>query len=918
MNPLIALQAYGQSPWYDYISRSLIASGGLADMVANDGLMGVTSNPSIFEKAIGGSADYDLQFKEVASGNAGIKEIYEALVIRDIQEATDILLPVYEKTSGRDGFVSLEVAPDLAYDTQGTIEEAVRLHQAVNRKNVMIKVPATEAGIPAIADLLEKGISINITLLFGIDAYEKVAHAYISALTKRVVAGLDIHHIASVASFFISRIDSLVDADCKSLTGKVAIANARLAYAKYQALFESPVFACLAEKGAQVQRLLWASTSTKNPNLSDTHYVEGLIAPNTVNTLPAATFNAYKDHGKPSDRFMTGLEDAEETMALLSNGGININVVTQKLLIDGVTLFANSFDQLMATISLKRKELLGEKLDRQRYALGSFAPFVEDQLKEMQKSSFVKRFWRKDPTLWHQDPTHQKIIQNAMGWLNISHNSLTVRGERPLRTEVFQHIVLMGMGGSALAPEALRKTFGIVAGFPELHILDSTVPAQIKLIEARIDLSKTLFIVASKSGSTIEPLVFYRYFFDKVKKIKGEQAGRHFIAITDPNSLLEKIARENNFREIFPGVPEIGGRYSALSNFGMVPGALMGVDIKALLDRAEQMRQSCHACVPSGENPGVRLGAVLGELALRGKDKVTLITSKTVRSLGAWLEQLIAESTGKEGRGIIPIDDEPTGAVSVYGQDRLFIYIRDLHAVEKEQDDLIAALQSAGHPVVRIDLSDLINIGQEFFLWEIATAVAGSILGVNPFDQPNVEESKKYTTEFLDEYKQTGQIKASVPSTPASDLLSHFSQIKQGDYVAINAYLPTTNDIVQALQSIRTGIRNQKKVATTLGFGPRLLHSTGQLHKGGPNTGVFLQITADDQEDMLIPGETYTFATLAKAQALGDYTCLIRHDRSVIRVHITGDIIEGLNRLKKEMATTISSCIRYNEPSVLG
>jgi transaldolase/glucose-6-phosphate isomerase len=643
------LQAFGQSPWYDYISRGLITSGELADMVDKDGLLGVTSNPSIFEKAIGGSGDYDVQLKEVAGSVIGIKEIYEALVIRDIQEAADILLPVYKKTDGRDGFVSLEVSPDLAYNTQGTIEEAVRLNKAVHRKNVMIKVPATDEGIPAIEYLLGEGICINITLLFGIEAYEKVARAYISALTKRVTAGLPIGHIASVASFFISRIDTLVDANIEAalaqttdsrlrgimarLTSKVAIANARVAYAKYQEYFESPFFATLAKSGAQPQRMLWASTSTKDPRLPNTYYVEGLIAPNTVNTLPAATFNAYKDHGKPSNRFMTGLDDAKETMALLADCGIDFNAVTQKLLVDGVALFANAFDQLMGTISAKRKELLGEKLNRHSFALGSFAPFVEDRLKEMQKSGFVKRLFRKDPSLWHKDPAHHKIIQNAMGWLNIIEHevhqiSRIKQFSETIRSEGFLHVVLLGMGGSSLAPEVLRVSFGRVPLYPELHVLDSTVPAQITSIEEKIDLSKTLFIVASKSGSTIEPSVLYQYFFDKVKKRTGDQAGRQFIAITDPNSLLEKIARENQFREIFPGVADIGGRYSALSHFGMVPGALMGVDIATLLCRAEQMRHSCDPCVPPSENPGVRLGTILGELALRGKDKVRLSPQK--------------------------------------------------------------------------------------------------------------------------------------------------------------------------------------------------------------------------------------------------------------------------------------------------
>ncbi len=953
-NPLVQLQQYGQSPWYDYISRSLIESGGLLEMVKNDGLLGVTSNPSIFDKAIGGSADYDVYFKKVMGQVSGVKEIYEAVVIRDIQDATDILLPVYERTGGRDGFVSLEVAPNLAYNTEGTIAEALRLHQAVNRKNVMIKVPATEEGVPAIAYLLEAGININITLLFGVDAYEKVAKAYISALTNRVKAGLEIGAIASVASFFISRIDSLVDSEIEaalaktsdpkikeslsSLFGKVATANARIAYWKFQEMFEAPSFLALAEKGAQVQRLLWASTGTKNPKYSDDYYVEGLIAPMTVNTLPAATFDSYKDHGKASGQFMAGLEEAEKTMALLAALGINIQSVTNKLITDGVKLFENSFDHLIATIGQKQVDLLGEAQSRQTYALGSLTSPVEDRLKKMGATQFVQKFWSKDPTLWHKDPVHQKVIQNAMGWIDI-----TKQGMHPLarikqlsesiRAEGFQSIVLLGMGGSSLAPEVLKQVFGSAKGgssSPDFFVLDSTVPAAIKLLEDKIDPSKTLFIVSSKSGSTIEPLVFFQYFFDKVKKVQGENACKHFVAITDPNSLLEKIAKEKQFREIFPGVAEIGGRYSALSNFGIVPGGLIGIDIETLLLRADQMRQSCTSEILPEGNPGVRLGAVMGEMALLGKDKITFISGQSVKSLGAWVEQLIAESTGKAGKGITPIDDEPVGAVSAYGADRLFIHTRDLHAIDSNQEAFIAALQSAGHPVVTIELSKLIHIGEAFFLWEIATAVSGSILGINPFDQPNVQESKDYTNGFLDLYRKGEAPKQESPLlkigpfqiwgdnrlewggasatgiTMDAVLAAHFSRIKEGDYAAINAYLERTDAIYNSLQAIRAEIRNKKQVATTLGFGPRFLHSTGQLHKGGGNTGLFLQITSDDQTDLSIPGELFTFGQLKNAQSLGDYTCLINRDRRVLRVHITGSLSEGLNLLVKAVKGALS------------
>jgi transaldolase/glucose-6-phosphate isomerase len=941
MNPLIQLRELGQSPWYDYIRRGLITSGELKALIDHDGLMGVTSNPSIFEKAIGGSTDYNQALKQIASSVTSVKDIYEALAVRDIQDATDLMHPVYEQSQTRDGYVSLEVSPDLAYNTQGTIDEAVRLHKAVGRDNVMIKVPATPEGLPAIEYLLSQGINVNVTLLFSVEVYEQVAWAYVSGLEKLAARGGDVKKIASVASFFISRIDTLVDslleaklkeatspmdkAALQSLMGKVAIANAKMAYLKFQEVFFSPRFQTLREQGAKVQRLLWASTGTKNPKFPDTYYVDELIGPDTVNTMPAATFNAFREHGRLRNSLVEGIEQARETMGLLADCKVDMQEVTRKLLADGAKLFLDSFDQLMGVISRKREELLGSKLDQQTFALGPLEGRVQARLKELRQTGFVRRLWAKDPTLWHNDPTHQKVIRNALGWLHVTeqqvHHLPRIKGAaESIRGAGFKHALLLGMGGSSLCPEVFRMTFGVVPGFPELHVLDSTVPAQVRSFEKRVDLAKTLCIVASKSGSTTEPLVFYRYFFDRMRQVKGDRAGENFIAITDPGSMLESLAKESKFRDILPGVPEIGGRYSALSNFGIVPAAIMGVNIEHLLYRAERMRHSCDSCVPPEDNPGVMLGVAMGELAKQGRDKITFITSPAIGALGAWMEQLIAESTGKEGTGIVPIDDEPLGAPAVYGADRFFAYIRYSGGADAAQDANVAALEKAGHPVVRIELTDLINLGEEFFLWEIATAVAGSLLGINAFDQPNVQESKDYTKNFLDEYKKNGRLPEEEPvliadgvkiygdaatrealkgaSTLDAALKAHLARVKAGDYVALNAYVERTDAAHQALQGMRLRVRDRKTVATTLGYGPRFLHSTGQLHKGGPNSGVFIQITSDDAQDLPIPGEPYTFGVLKAAQALGDFVCLGKRNRRAIRLHLGADVEAGLKKLQ--------------------
>jgi len=544
-------------------------------------------------------------------------------------------------------------------------------------------------------------------------------------------------------------------------------------------------------------------------------------------------------------------------------------------------------------------------MDRQTWRLpADLEARVRATLAEWAEGATVRRLWARDATLWTG-----RDEASWLGWLDIAGAQLARtddlrRVAEDARAGGFTHALLLGMGGSSLAPEVLKETFGRIDGSPELYVLDSTDPAQVRAFERQVDLARTLFIVSSKSGTTLEPNVFMRHFFEQARRVVGaEAAGDRFVAITDPGSALERVARAERFRHVFSGVPEIGGRYSALSDFGMVPAAIMGLDVALLLGRADEMARACASSVAAADNPGAVLGTILGVAARHGRDKVTLVASPGIRGLGAWLEQLLAESTGKEGRGIVPVDREPLGTPEVYGADRLFVYLRLAAAPDAAQDGRIAALEGAGHPVVRITLRDAHDLGAEFFRWEFATAVAGAVLGINAFDQPDVEASKLATRALTEEYERTGGLPPESPlrvedADLAARLATHFRAITPGDYVAVLAYLEMNGAHEAELQAARRTLRDRYRVATCLGFGPRFLHSTGQAYKGGPNTGVFLQITCDDAADVPVPGQRYTFGVVKAAQARGDLEVLLARGRRALRVHLGADVRVGLARLR--------------------
>jgi transaldolase/glucose-6-phosphate isomerase len=934
MNRLKELQHLGQSAWLDNLSRHLIRSGDLAKLIERGDVRGMTSNPSIFEKAISQGNDYDDDIRHFVGQGEDVGQIFRHLSVTDIQEAADALRPVYDQSKGDDGFISIEVSPYIAMQTSPTIAEAKSLWAEIARPNLMVKVPGTSAGVPAIRELTAAGLNINITLLFAREMYGKVAQAYIVGLEDRVAKGQDISKIASVASFFVSRIDTnvdgaiaekLKDANCASretleaLQGKVAIANAKLAYQQYKRYFSGPAWEKLAAKGARSQRLLWASTGTKNKAYPDTLYIDSLIGPDTVNTMPPETMDAFRDHGRPAETIETDLDSARQALADLQSAGISFDVITDELVVDGVDLFAHAADKLYGALAEKREKILDGSLARISVTLSESVQItVDDEIKSRAHDGATRMLWAKDKALWTGADEDQWL-----GWLDIAGRELDDLArlrEFAKSAHGLSDVVLLGMGGSSLGADVLAEVFGRRAGWPGLHVLDSTDPEQIASVARKLILATTLFVVSSKSGSTLEPNILKDYFFDLVKSHGGE-TGKQFVAITDPGSSLEKTAKSEGFAHIFHGDPAIGGRFSVLSKFGMVPAAAMGLDVERLLKEAQRMAISCRAAVPPAANPGVKLGIVLGTLAAKcGRDKVTIMASRALESVGTWLEQLIAESTGKHGNGLIPITGEPLGAPDVYGDDRVFVH---LHLAGTEDDETqLRALAERGHPVIRISVEDSYQLGQIFYLWEIAIALAAAVIDINPFDQPDVEASKIKTRQLSDQYEKSGSLARQEPifslngfslyadgknkaalrgsNSLAQILRVHLDRIEAGDYFALLAYLEPTAAHKAQLGTMRLKVRDKKNVATCAEFGPRYLHSTGQAYKGGPNSGVFLAITCDHKSDLPIPGRKASFGTIELAEALGDFAVLGERGRRALRIHLS-DANEGLVQLAEAM-----------------
>jgi transaldolase/glucose-6-phosphate isomerase len=898
------LTSLGQSLWYDNIQRRLLENGEIAAMIQRGDIRGMTSNPTIFNNAIAKSNDYDSALIPLAWSGWDAEKIFWQLAVEDIQAAADLFLPLYEETEGGDGYVSLEVNPFLANDTEATAAQAQGLWARVARPNLMVKIPATKAGIPAIRKAIAAGVNVNVTLIFSLARYAEVMDAYLGGLEDRLAAGHPIDHIASVASFFVSRVDTKIDARLPAdspLAGQAAIANAKLAYDEFRKVFGGTRFAKLQMAKARLQRPLWASTSTKNPNYPDTIYVDNLIGPATVNTVPPQTLDAFRDHGRAEQTLTEGLDEARAALDDLEAAGISMEVITQELEDEGVKAFADAFTQLLQTIEERRKSAASQ--------LGPLADSVSRRVTQLEADSVPARLWSHDPALWTTDPAGQAEVRIRLGWLDSPETSRAALPEiqsfvEEIRAAGIKKFLVLGMGGSSLSPEVLSLVFsplpvGEGAGM-RLSTLDSTDPAQVLAVAQDFPPSESLYIVASKSGGTAEVTAMFDYFWDLAK---GD--GSRFVAITDAGTSLESLAHERGFRKIFNADSTVGGRYSALTHFGLVPAALLGVELNQFLSRAAWMRKQCLALsgalhsrsaalrgaersrvCPACRNPGLVLGAVLGESALAGRDKLTVLADAPLVSFGSWIEQIIAESSGKLGRGIVPVDLEPLGDASVYGGDRLFVYLRQTG----EHDAAVAKLREAGFPALVFSMPDAYSLAAEFYRWEMATAVACHILGVNAFDQPDVQDAKDRTKAKIAEYQKNGQLGESdlVEAKDARGALTGLlARVRAGDYIAVNAYVPRSAETITALTQFRLALRVKTGCATTVGFGPRFQHSTGQLHKGGADNGLFIQIVTDASPDADIPTQGMTFGTLERAQALGDYEALTARGRRVLRLHLS-------------------------------
>jgi transaldolase/glucose-6-phosphate isomerase len=941
--PSVELYKAGQGPWLDTISRKLLKSGTLKAYIEESGLLGVTSNPSIFQQAISQGEGYEQDIRKLVKRGASTVEIYDALTISDIREACDLFLPVFKKTCGEHGFVSLEVLPNLAFNESDTVLEARRLFRLVNRPNVMIKVPATGQGIRAVRQLIGEGINVNVTLIFSQKNYGDVAHAYLDGLEALAKKGGDLASVHSVASVFVSRIDTDIDKqlDAKlatdtdssrrmllaELKGKAAIANSKMIYRAFKELFHSDRFLKLKAQGAYVQKALWASTSTKNPSYPDLLYVEPLVGHDTVNTLPQNTWEALLAHGEIRPNTVEeGLADAEAAVAELKNIGIDIHAVCDRLQQDGVKSFMNSFESLMTTLEKKRDVKMVPNVKVNVSLPAYLEKTVNDAVAQLAKKDVHARWLAKDPTLWSNDPVHQKVILNRLGWVdNCEKISGKIYEIDELQAKIFKEkvrdIVLLGMGGSSLAAEVLslilkkpsQKVTGALKGI-RFHLLDTTDPASILKVEKAVRYPSTMFLVGSKSGSTIETRSQYQYFFDRVKKFyrnDENKAASRFVIVTDHGSPLETLGRSKAFGGLFLNPQDIGGRYSALSFFGLVPAALLGIDVRPVLSDAGRFLQNMRATKDVSKNEGIALGILLGALALKGKDKLTFWTSPDLASFADWAEQLIAESTGKDGKGITPVAGEPMLDLSRYGSDRVFVTLRLKGESEKLWTARIKALKAKGFPVLDFVWSDGVNVGGEFLRWEVATSFASVVLKVNPFDEPNVTESKNITSRLLEDIKkkkalpQPGKLLAvkGVKLTPADEKLlrAFFAKLPANGFVSLLAYVDRSPATKKALQGLQKLLAAVLKVPVLSGFGPRYLHSIGQLYKGGPKQGVFIEFFVKDPKDVKIPGEVYGFSQLKRAQAMGDYEAITSKGLPVLAVDLGAGLETGFSSFQKKI-----------------
>jgi len=938
-----SLQSDSRRLWFHDLTRALLKAQPLETLPTSS----FTTHLARLERAIGEGDAYDAALEQPACDDP--HRCFQDLLVEDTRQAADALRARFTPEWAA-GVVSVDLSPLRAETPVERLEAARQLFSAIDRPNVLIKLPAQNSLLTVLEQLLYEGVNIHFTHVYNAASYEAAAECYMRALERRAFEQLPLDGLLSVIGFHVSAVDAVVDRQLQNniraaqarveldqvsanaeLLGKIGIANANNAYRRSRDIFNSERFARLRALGALPQRLLWTEIAPISPLQAPTHYLDYLSHAEALMLIEPTMLQSLTDRERDAMPRTIALREASDVLSRLVAIGIDLNLIGCQLQSDAEELYHEMFAKLIARVDGKRKLLSSGFIRRQKLVLGQYQKPVETELNRLRAQKSITRTWACDASLWTDSPSVAAQIEARLGWLRLPTDGRIDRevlraARAESQREGWQHLVMLGMGGANITAETLYAIFGQQQGFPALITLDSTDPAAIRDVEAQIDLTRTCFIVASKSGSTLETLAMLYYFYARCAE-RTARAGEHFIAITDPETRLAEEAQRLGFRAIYYNPTDMAGRYAALSYFGMLPSAMLGLDFERLLDRATEMALACGANVMGNNHPGLWLGTVMGVLARRGLDKLTLISSPEIAAFGAWAEQLIAESSGKEDKGIIPISGGTVGLPHDYDDDRLLVYLR-LDDSAQNPDQAVQMLQEAGHPLVTLNLRDAYDIGAEFFRWQFATATVGMVLGINPFDEPAVEESKQNTQRLLDTYVEQGALPQSAPaysedgvslfaddvtaalleqlrvqqalqSSPLSGRLAAFLRLaRSGDYIGLLAYLPPRAEYLAHLEELRRQLRHVLRRAVTIGLGPRYLHSTGQLHKAGCDKGVFIQLTADDAEALPIPNMPYSFSILKQAQAEGDYEALQSRGRRIIRLHLGAEPLFGLAKLE--------------------
>ena len=939
MNPLHGLEQQGLSVWLQDLERSHIWTGALHTMVREDRLKGVLWTPAALERSIANTSDYSPALAALVSDGSDPNEAGERLMVEDVQWACDILTPLHFATEGLEGFCSVPLSPHLAHDPAETLEEASRLWDLVARDNLMLAVPATPAGLEALPELIAQGFNVHASHVFSLERFQEVQEGFWRGLEDLVRSGGDPSSVAAMTSVPLHLVDDYADAQIEdraasadpatadrlaAARGRVASAIAQLVLQAHTASLASERWTGLAAQGARPLRLVWCDVATGDDADPGSRYFEGFGLRDTTMVLPPALYQAVKDGRAAPAPATPSADEARTVISQLNESGVNWSAAADELENIALQVDIDSGDRLVSAIQSTRMQLIADAQPSMDLSLGEHEAAVEARIDQLDGIGYVRRLWAGDGTLFDESVDGAELAEQSLGWLDVlsgfetyADHLLELRDK--LETDQVESVVVLAMGEAGLAPNVFAQVFGQLDGSPELLVLDSTVPNQIRAVEDDITPEETLFLVSSKDGDTLEARAFEAYFLDQVK------TPDNFAVITDPDTDLDAAAIERDYVSVVHGDLSVADHFSALSPHGIVPVAAMGLDVEELFDRVQLMVGSCSYGVPARDNPGVILGAALGELAAHGRDKLTLFSTPGLAGFLPWLEHLIAETTGKNGRGIVPVVGESLATPDRYGNDRVFVFI----ALEDDEDDAqsamldrIDALHEAGHPLLTFTLSDPRDLAQEMFRWQVAATTAAHVIGVNPFDQPDDESSESDADEgtpadggsespaqdsLAQERVADGDgivvysDRANAQALSASDLPSalraHLDRLQPGQYFALTAFVEPTDANAAALEQIRNAVRDRYRVATTVGFGPQCSYATGQLHRSGPDTGLYMQVTCDDAEDIPVPELDYTFGELKAAQQDADFDAMSKRERRQIRVHLGADAEAGLGRL---------------------